>query len=37
MLDELVTASFPLERVNDAVDVLDRGEGLRTILQVSAA
>jgi Zn-dependent alcohol dehydrogenase len=37
MLDELVTASFPLERVNDAVDVLDRGDGLRTILQVSAA
>lgn len=37
MLDELVTASFPLERVNEAVDVLDRGDGLRTILQVSAA
>ena len=37
MLDELVTASYPLERVNEAVDVLDRGDGLRTILQVSAA
>ncbi|HXX37082.1 MAG TPA: Zn-dependent alcohol dehydrogenase [bacterium] len=37
MLDELVTASFPLDRVNDAVAALDRGDGLRSILQMSAA
>jgi NDMA-dependent alcohol dehydrogenase len=37
MLDELVTAAFPLERVNDAVAALDRGDGLRSILQMQAA
>lgn len=31
-LDELVTATYPLERVNDAVAALDRGDGLRGIL-----
>ncbi len=36
MLDELVTAAFPLERVNEAVAALDRGDGLRSILQMSA-
>jgi S-(hydroxymethyl)glutathione dehydrogenase / alcohol dehydrogenase len=35
MLDELVTASFPLDRVNEAVAALDRGDGLRSILQMS--
>jgi S-(hydroxymethyl)glutathione dehydrogenase / alcohol dehydrogenase len=37
MLDELVTAVFPLERVNDAVAALDRGDGLRSLLQMPAA
>ncbi len=37
MLDELVTASYALERVNEAVEALDRGDGLRSILQMSAA
>jgi S-(hydroxymethyl)glutathione dehydrogenase / alcohol dehydrogenase len=36
LLDELVTAVLPLERVNDAVAALDRGDGIRTILQVAA-
>ncbi len=36
MLDELLTAAFPLERVNEAVEALDRGDGLRNILQMSA-
>ncbi len=36
LLDELVTATFPLERVNDAVAALDRGDGLRTVLEVVA-
>jgi NDMA-dependent alcohol dehydrogenase len=35
MLDELVTASFPLDRVNEAVTALDRGDGLRSILQMA--
>jgi len=36
MLDELVTAAFPLDRVNEAVATLDRGDGLRSILQMAA-
>jgi S-(hydroxymethyl)glutathione dehydrogenase / alcohol dehydrogenase len=32
LLDELVTATFPLERVNEAVAALDRGDGLRGLL-----
>ncbi len=31
-LTELVTARFPLEKINDAFDVLRRGEGLRSII-----
>ncbi len=37
MLDELVTAVFPIDRVNEAVSALDRGDGLRSILQMAAA
>lgn len=37
LLDELITATFPLERVNDAVATLDRGDGLRSVLQMTAA
>jgi len=36
LLDELVTATYPLERVNDAVAALDRGDGIRGVLEVSA-
>jgi S-(hydroxymethyl)glutathione dehydrogenase/alcohol dehydrogenase len=32
LLDELITATYPLERVNDAVAALDRGDGLRGLL-----
>ena len=32
LLDELVTATFPLEQVNEAVAALDRGDGLRGLL-----
>jgi Zn-dependent alcohol dehydrogenase len=31
-LDELVTARFPLERINEALDTARRGEGLRTVI-----
>lgn len=31
-LDELVTATFPLERINDAIATTRRGEGLRTVV-----
>ncbi len=31
-LDPLVTARMPLERINDAFDLLRRGEGLRTVV-----
>jgi Zn-dependent alcohol dehydrogenase len=35
LLDELVTAAFSLDRVNDAVAALDRGDGIRTVLELS--
>jgi S-(hydroxymethyl)glutathione dehydrogenase/alcohol dehydrogenase len=31
-LDELVTARYPLERINDGLDAARRGEGLRTVI-----
>jgi Zn-dependent alcohol dehydrogenase len=31
-LDELVTARFPLDRINEALDTARRGEGLRTVI-----
>lgn len=31
-LDELVTARFPLDRINDALDTARRGQGLRTVI-----
>jgi S-(hydroxymethyl)glutathione dehydrogenase / alcohol dehydrogenase len=31
-LDELVTARFPLERINEALDTARRGQGLRTVI-----
>jgi S-(hydroxymethyl)glutathione dehydrogenase/alcohol dehydrogenase len=37
VLDDLITATFPLERVNEAVATLDRGDGLRSVLQMTAA
>ncbi len=33
-LDELVTASYPLDEINEAIAVARRGEGLRTVLQM---
>jgi len=32
-----VTARMPLERINDAFDLLRRGEGMRTIVLPGAA
>jgi Zn-dependent alcohol dehydrogenase len=29
---ELVTARFPLERINEALDTLRRGEGIRSVV-----
>jgi Zn-dependent alcohol dehydrogenase len=31
-LDELVTARFPLERINEALDTARRGDGLRSVI-----
>jgi Zn-dependent alcohol dehydrogenase len=31
-LKELVTARFPLDGINDAFDLLRKGEGLRSII-----
>ena len=31
-LDELITASYPLERINEAIAVVDRGEAVRNII-----
>jgi S-(hydroxymethyl)glutathione dehydrogenase/alcohol dehydrogenase len=36
-LDELVTATYPLDRVNEAVAALDRGDGLRGLLVMDGA
>ena len=36
-LDGMVTARRPLEQVNDALDDLDAGRGLRTVLMISDA
>jgi S-(hydroxymethyl)glutathione dehydrogenase / alcohol dehydrogenase len=35
-LDELVTGTFPLERVNDALDAFDRGDTIRSVIVVAA-
>ncbi len=32
MLDEVVTARYPLEEINDALDALTRGEGARSLV-----
>jgi Zn-dependent alcohol dehydrogenase len=31
-LDELVTGTFPLERINDAISLSRRGEGIRNVI-----
>lgn len=31
-LDELVTATYPLERINDAIDAMRRGEAIRNVI-----
>jgi S-(hydroxymethyl)glutathione dehydrogenase / alcohol dehydrogenase len=32
MLDELVTATYPLERINEAADAMRRGEAIRNVI-----
>jgi Zn-dependent alcohol dehydrogenase len=36
-LDELVTARYPLERINDAIAAAARGEGIRTVVTMRPA
>jgi Zn-dependent alcohol dehydrogenase len=31
-LDELITARYPLERINDAIDAVKRGEARRNVI-----
>jgi S-(hydroxymethyl)glutathione dehydrogenase / alcohol dehydrogenase len=31
-IDDLITSMMPIERVNDAFDIMHRGEGIRTVL-----
>jgi len=31
-LDELITASYPLERINEAIESMERGEALRNVI-----
>ena len=32
MLDELITATFPLDRINEAIAIVDRGEAVRNVI-----
>jgi Zn-dependent alcohol dehydrogenase len=32
-LDELITARYPLDRINEAVAAVNRGEALRNVIQ----
>jgi S-(hydroxymethyl)glutathione dehydrogenase/alcohol dehydrogenase len=34
-LDELITARFPLERINEAIALTEKGEGLRNVIMFS--
>jgi Zn-dependent alcohol dehydrogenase len=31
-LDELITARYPLERINEAIESMERGEALRNVI-----
>jgi S-(hydroxymethyl)glutathione dehydrogenase/alcohol dehydrogenase len=31
-LDELITARYPLEKINEAIESLDKGEALRNLI-----
>jgi len=31
-LDELITARYPLERINEAIEAMERGEALRNVI-----
>jgi S-(hydroxymethyl)glutathione dehydrogenase/alcohol dehydrogenase len=31
-LDELVTARYPLEQINEAIKIVDRGEAVRNVI-----
>jgi len=34
-LDELITARYPLERINEAIESMERGEALRNVIVFS--
>lgn len=36
-LDELVTAHYPLEQINEAIEVMEKGEAIRNVIVFSAA
>jgi Zn-dependent alcohol dehydrogenase len=36
-LDELITARYPLERINDAIDAVKRGAARRNVIVFGAA
>jgi len=36
-LDELITAHYPLERINEAIESVERGEALRNVIMFSQA
>jgi len=31
-LDELITARYPLEQINEAIDLMEKGEALRNVI-----
>ena len=31
-LDELITARYPLEQINEAIEAMERGEALRNVI-----
>ena len=31
-LDELITARYPLDRINEAIEAVERGEALRNVI-----
>jgi S-(hydroxymethyl)glutathione dehydrogenase/alcohol dehydrogenase len=32
LLDELITARYPLEEINEAIEAVERGESLRNVI-----
>jgi S-(hydroxymethyl)glutathione dehydrogenase/alcohol dehydrogenase len=31
-LDELITARYPIEKINEAIEAMERGEALRNVI-----